>query len=174
MRACDPKNGRNPCLGLSHSGCWRNLWIFSISMDLTEPTNKILNKNSKKLDDLTSMTFKLAFSPRWPQNGPSRFSFKIHFRGCWGLEAISEVTELAPQWSKWPKFVSLHYWRALRGARGAKKSGQPNWSPLWWVGALKFSQTWRKCEILSKLNKNCQRNPVFQRFFKCCSIWVES
>ena len=57
------------------------------------------------------------------------------------------------QWSKWPKFVSLHYWHAPRGARGVKKSGRPNWSPLWWVWALRFSQNWRNCEILSKLNK---------------------
>ena len=70
------------------------------------------------------------------------------------------------QWSKWPKFVSLHYWRAPRGARGVKKSGQPKWSPLWWAGALRFSQNWRNCEKQSKLNKNCQRNPVFWRFFK--------
>ena len=24
----------------------------------------------------------------------------------------------------------LHYWHAPKGARGVKKSGQPNWSPL--------------------------------------------
>ena len=47
------------------------------------------------------------------------------------------------QWSKWPNFVSLHYWRASRGAMGVKKSKPPNWSPLWWVGALRFSQNWR-------------------------------
>jgi hypothetical protein len=78
------------------------------------------------------------------------------------------------QWSKWPKFVSLHYWHAPRGARGIKISGQPNWSPLWWVGALRFSQNWRNSKKPSKLNKNCQRNPVSWRFFQFHSIWAES
>ena len=78
------------------------------------------------------------------------------------------------QWSKWPKFVSLYYWRTPRGARGVKKSGWPNWIPLWWVGAIRFSQNWRNCEKPSKLNKNCQRNPVFKSFFEFYSIWAES
>lgn len=30
---------------------------------------------------------------------------------------------LTTQWSKWPKFVSLHYWHSLRGARSVKKWG---------------------------------------------------
>ena len=79
-----------------------------------------------------------------------------------------------PQWSKWPKFVSLHYWRTPRGARDVKKSRPPNWSPLWWVGALRFSQNWRNCEKPSKLNKNWQRIPVFWRFFEFYSIWAKS
>ena len=33
---------------------------------------------------------------------------------------------LLPQWSKWPKFVSFHYWCAPKGARGVKKSKRPN------------------------------------------------
>ena len=74
------------------------------------------------------------------------------------------------QWSKWPKFVSLHYWHAPRGAVGVEKFGRLNWSPLWWVRALRFSQNWRNCEELSKLNKNCQRIPVFWRFFEFHSI----
>ena len=76
------------------------------------------------------------------------------------------------QWSKWPIFVSLHYWHAPRSARGVQKSGRPNWSLLWSVRALRFSQNWRNCEKPSKLNKNFQRNPVFWRFFKFFSIWA--
>ena len=68
----------------------------------------------------------------------------------------------------------LHYWRAPRGARGVKISERPNWSPFWWVGALRFSQNWRNCEKPSELNNNYQRNPVFWRFFKFYSIWAES
>jgi hypothetical protein len=40
----------------------------------------------------------------------------------------------------------LHYWHAPRGARGVKKSGTPNWRPLWWVGALRFRPNWTKFE----------------------------
>ena len=74
-----------------------------------------------------------------------------------------------PQWSKWPKLVSIHYWRIPRGGRGVKKSVKPNWSPFWWVGAPRFS-----CEKQSKLKKKCQLNPVFWRFFEFHSIWTES
>ena len=52
-----------------------------------------------------------------------------------------------------------------QGCQGCQKSRRPNWSPLWWVGALRFSQNWRNCEKPSKLNKNCQRNPFFQILF---------
>ena len=76
-----------------------------------------------------------------------------------------KISKARPQWSKWPKFVSLHYWRAPRGDRGVKKSGLPNWSPLWWVGVPRFSQNWRNCEKPSKLNKNCQRNLFFLEVF---------
>ena len=34
-----------------------------------------------------------------------------------------------------------------RGARVVKKSGRPNWSPIWWVGAIRFSQNWRNFEL---------------------------
>ena len=67
--------------------------------------------------------------------------------------------------SKWPQFVSFHYWCAPRGARGVKKSGQPNWSPCWWVGGLRFSQNWRNCEKPSKLNKNCQKKTCFLKVY---------
>ena len=80
---------------------------------------------------------------------------------CQISSTVINLCSTKSQWSKWPKFVSLHYWHAPRGARGVKKSKRPNWSPLWWVGALRFSQNWRNCEKPSKLNKNCQRNPVF-------------
>ena len=33
----------------------------------------------------------------------------------------------------------LHYWHTPKGARGVKKSGRPNWRPLWWIEALRFS-----------------------------------
>ena len=67
-------------------------------------------------------------------------------------------------WSKWPKCVSLYYWRAPRGARGVKKAGQPNWSPLWCDGVLRFSQNRRNYEKQSKLNKNWQRNLFSEGF----------
>ena len=38
--------------------------------------------------------------------------------------AHSTRHDIPSQWSKWPKFVSLHYWCAPRGARGVKKSGR--------------------------------------------------
>ena len=46
------------------------------------------------------------------------------------------------QWSKWPKFVSLHYWHALRSALVVKKFKRPNW----------FCQKWRNCKRPTKLD----------------------
>ena len=73
------------------------------------------------------------------------------------------------QWSKWPKFVSLYYWRTPKGARVVKKCGWPNWSPLWWVA--KIEETVKNHQNWTKIVK---KTPIFWRFFKFYSIWAES
>ena len=35
-------------------------------------------------------------------------------------------------------------WQASRGARTVKKSGRPNWIPLWWVGTKVIYPKWSK------------------------------
>ena len=116
------------------------------------------------------MYFKIGPNLFW-RNILDFIQLRFHERFLWCFAMAGVIIS---QWYKWPKFVSLHYWRAPRGARGVKKSRRSNWSPLWWVGALRFSPNWRNCEIPSKLNKKCQRNPVFWRYFKFYSIWAES
>ena len=74
------------------------------------------------------------------------------------------------QWSKWPKFVSLHYWHASRGARGVKKSGWPNWSLLWWVGAerssAKIEETVKNCQNWTKIVKETLFSEGFSNFIQ--------
>ena len=77
------------------------------------------------------------------------------------------LSYILAQWSKWPKFVTFQYWNAPRGVKNS-------WQPTWHVWVLRFSQNWRNCGKPSKLNKNCQRNPVFWRFFEFYKIWAES
>ena len=63
-------------------------------------------------------------------------SLVMEFLGSAQLRAALQVQHfcLRSHWSKWPKIIWLHYWRTPRGARGVKKSGWPNWSPLCTVG----------------------------------------
>ena len=96
----------------------------------------------------------------------------LPFSGC---SCCSEYSAChTTQWSNWLCFTPLLTRPPGPGCQGCQKSGRPNWSLLWSVGALRFSQNWRNCEKLSKLNKNFQRNPVFWRFFEFYSIWAES
>ena len=72
---------------------------------------------------------------------------------CQISSTVINLCSTKSQWSKWPKFVSLHYWpspRGARGARGVKKSGRPNWRPCKWVGTQRFSPNWIKFEIPSE------------------------
>ena len=53
-----------------------------------------------------------------------------------------------------------------QGCQGCQISGQPNWSPLWWVGALRFSQNWRKVWKTVKIYQKLSKKPCFLKVFQ--------
>ena len=67
-----------------------------------------------------------------------------------------------------------HYWQAPRGAKGVKKSGKPNWRPLWWVGVLRFIPNWVKCKKYSENRVSLTIFLQFWWFFTVSSILAKS
>ena len=55
-----------------------------------------------------------------------------------------------------------------------KKSGRPNWRPLWWVGDLRFSPNWIKFEKPSENRVSLTIFVLFWQFFTVSSILAES